>query len=84
MYNKWYVDELYAFLIVRPYHGLSTFFWKGIDVPIIDGIVNGVPRLVGWCGGVIRYIQSGCVQSYAVSVVLGTVILLIYYFTKVM
>jgi len=51
-------------------------------VAIIDGIINGVARIVGWFSGVVRYIQSGYVQSYAVSVVLGTVVLVIYYFIR--
>ena len=80
--NKWYVDELYELTVIKPIHGFSILLWKGVDVAIIDGIVNGVARVVGWFSGVIRYIQSGFVQSYAVSVVLGTVVLLVYYIIK--
>jgi NADH-quinone oxidoreductase subunit L len=84
IFNKWYVDELYDFVIIRPFHLVSNFFWKGVDVVVIDGLVNGVAKVVGWGSGVLRYIQSGYVQSYAVSVVLGTVALLIYYFLRVL
>ena len=80
--NKWYVDELYELTVIKPLHGFSVLLWKGVDVAIIDGIVNGVARIVGWFSGVIRYIQSGYVQSYAVSMVLGTVALILYYFIK--
>jgi NADH-quinone oxidoreductase subunit L len=83
IFNKWYVDEIYAFLFVRPFHALSNFFWKGIDIPIIDGIVNGIPRLIGWSSNVLKYIQSGHVQNYAVSIVLGTLFLLIYYYLRI-
>ena len=83
IFNKWYVDELYAFLFVRPFHAVSNFFWKGIDIPVIDGIVNGIPRLIGWTSNVLKYIQSGQVQNYAVSIVLGTLFLLIYYYFKI-
>ncbi|MCD6150805.1 MAG: NADH-quinone oxidoreductase subunit L [Deltaproteobacteria bacterium] len=80
--NKWYVDELYELTVIKPIHGFSVLLWKGVDVAIIDGIVNGVARIVGWFSGVVRYIQSGYVQSYAVSVVLGTVVLVIYYLIR--
>ncbi len=80
--NKWYVDELYELTVIKPLHGFSVLLWKGVDVAIIDGIINGVARIVGWFSGVVRYIQSGYVQSYAVSVVLGTVVLVIYYFIR--
>jgi NADH-quinone oxidoreductase subunit L len=84
IFNKWYVDELYELIIIRPFHAISNFFWKAIDAVLIDGFVNGVARIVGWSSSVMRYIQSGYVQSYAVSVVLGAVVLLIYYFLRVM
>lgn len=81
--NKWYVDELYGLVFIRPFHAVSNFFWKGIDVVVIDGFVNGVARIVGWGSAGLRYIQTGQVQSYAVSVILGTVVLLIYYYFRV-
>ena len=80
--NKWYVDELYELTVIKPIHGFSILLWKGVDVAIVDGTVNGVARIVGWFSGVVRYLQSGYVQSYAVSVVLGTVVLLVYYIIK--
>ncbi|MCD6270120.1 MAG: NADH-quinone oxidoreductase subunit L [Deltaproteobacteria bacterium] len=80
--NKWYVDELYDIVIISPLRGFSYFLWKGVDVGVIDGIVNGVARIVGWGSSTVRYMQSGYVQSYAISVVFGTVVLLAYYFAK--
>ena len=80
--NKWYVDELYELTVIRPVHAFSAFLWKGIDVVVIDGLVNGIARLVGWAGSLMRYVQTGYVQSYAVSMVLGTVVLLLYYFYR--
>jgi NADH-quinone oxidoreductase subunit L len=81
--NKWFVDELYDLVFIRPFHAISEFFWKFIDVVIIDGLVNGVARVVGWGSSVLRLIQSGYVQSYAVSIIFGTVVLLIYYFLRI-
>ncbi len=78
--NKWYVDELYSFILVRPLYGLSIFLWKGIDVLIIDGLVNGVAAFFRQSGSVLRVIQSGQVQAYAVSLVVGSLALIIYSF----
>ncbi|MBN2331601.1 MAG: NADH-quinone oxidoreductase subunit L [Deltaproteobacteria bacterium] len=80
--NKWYVDELYELIAIKPIHGFSQLLWKGVDVAVVDGIVNGVAMIVGWFSGVVRYLQSGYVQSYAVSIVLGTVVIIVYYFIR--
>ena len=82
LFNKWYVDEIYDAVIIQPFHALSGFFWKFIDVMVIDGIVNGVAKLVGFGSSVLRLIQTGYVQGYAVSIVFGTVVIMIYYFLK--
>jgi len=78
LFNKWYVDELYALIAVRPLHRASLFLWKGIDVLIIDGVVNGLARVVGWSGTWLRTVQTGYVQAYAVSFLLGVVGLMLY------
>ena len=46
VFNKWYVDELYDALFVNATKKAGTFFWKGFDVVVVDGIVNGVGRIV--------------------------------------
>jgi len=78
LYNKWYVDELYSFIVVRPLYRLSMFLWRGIDVAVIDGAVNGVARMLTWSGSCLRTVQTGYLQSYAVLVILGTVVLVVY------
>jgi NADH-quinone oxidoreductase subunit L len=78
MLNKWYVDEVYGVLFVRPLHALSTFLWKGFDVRVIDGAVNGVAHAVGWCGSRLRIVQSGYVQAYAISFLFGAMLLVVY------
>ena len=64
--NKYYVDELYILLIVRPVRWLSEMcLWKGFDIPIIDNVgVNGAPRVVGLFGRVASVIQTGFVPHY--------------------
>ena len=77
--HKWYVDEIYEALFVRPLLWLSeNFFWKIFDVKIIDGAVNGVAKFFGGFASVLRRWQTGIVQNYAVTVVLGVIILLGY------
>jgi NADH-quinone oxidoreductase subunit L len=77
--NKYFVDEIYEFCFVDSLKSLGTGLWKGFDDLVIDGAVNGVARLiVGW-SGVLRKIQTGFVQSYAFSMIIGGVIVVGYY-----
>jgi NADH-quinone oxidoreductase subunit L len=68
--NKWYVDELYNAIIVRPLYGLSRFLTNIIE-RIIDWIVNGVGRLVQYGGRQLRLLQSGQVGGYVLLMVVG-------------
>ncbi len=78
--NKYYVDEVYNALIVQPVKNGSHFLlWKLVDNGIIDGIVNGVAALIRFIGGLLRRLQTGLVQVYIVSMVLGIVLFLAYY-----
>ncbi len=79
VYNKWYVDELYDFLFVNPCKALGRFLWKGFDVLVVDGIVNGVAAVVRGFSGVLRYTQSGFVHNYAMTMALGVVVILAFY-----
>jgi NADH-quinone oxidoreductase subunit L len=75
--NKYYVDELYAFLIVRPLLWISTnVFWKAVDVAGIDGTVNGIAHGAAAVGDGTRHTQSGNTRSYAVWVVVGAIVVL--------
>ena len=78
--NKYYIDEVYNALIVQPVKNGSHFLlWKLVDNGIIDGIVNGVAAIIRFVGGLLRRLQTGLVQVYIVSMVLGIVIFLAYY-----
>jgi NADH-quinone oxidoreductase subunit L len=77
IYNKYFVDEIYDSLIVHPARdGSRTLLWKGLDVGIIDGAVNGVGSLARAVGGGLRHMQSGYIRRYAAWVVLGAIVLL--------
>jgi NADH-quinone oxidoreductase subunit L len=78
--NKYYVDEIYDAAIVQPIKRLSTgFLWKGMDVGVIDGAVNGTGAFVSAGSSVLRRLQTGSVRAYAVSLLLGVVAVLGYY-----
>jgi NADH-quinone oxidoreductase subunit L len=77
--RKYYVDEIYDALFVRPLNWLSEkFFWKIFDVGVIDGTVNGIAKLFGGLASVMRRWQTGVVQNYAVTLVVGLIIILGY------
>lgn len=70
--NKWYFDELYDFLFVRPSMALGRFLWKTGDTKIIDGMgPNGVAaRVVGITNRVVK-LQSGYLYHYAFAMLIG-------------
>ena len=82
VFNKWYVDEIYDTLFVNTTKKLGIFCWRGFDVKVVDGIVNGVAKLVGALSSVLRYTQSGLFQNYALTMVLGTVVMLAIFILK--
>jgi NADH-quinone oxidoreductase subunit L len=74
--GKYFVDELYAFLIVRPLLWVSTnFLWHAVDEESIDGLVNGVAHEAGEFGDRLRHLNSGNTRTYAAWVILGAVVL---------
>jgi NADH-quinone oxidoreductase subunit L len=76
--NKWYVDEFYNSAIVRPGVWLAYAFWRVFDVKIIDGIVNGTAWFIGALGQIIRPLQTGFVRNYALYLLLGAVLFMLY------
>ena len=78
--NKYYIDEVYSALIVQPIkNGSHYLLWRILDTGLIDGIVNGVAAVIRLIGGTLRRLQTGLVQAYIVSMVLGIVLFLAYY-----
>ena len=76
LYRKYYVDEAYDAIIVRPVHALSHFSWRFVDSVIIDGTVNMVghlARALGWVGSLF---QTGQINTYAFILTIGVVVIL--------
>jgi NADH-quinone oxidoreductase subunit L len=75
--GRYFVDELYAAVIVRPLVWLSTnLLWHAVDEGAIDGAVNGVAEVAQDSGGILRRVYSGNMRTYAAWVVLGAVVLI--------
>ncbi len=79
--QKFYVDEIYDRLIIWPIHRISdVLLWRVIDVHLIDGLVNGMGGLVQYWASGLRRIQSGYTRSYATWILVGAVLIFIYYY----
>jgi NADH-quinone oxidoreductase subunit L len=78
LYNKYYVDEIYTALVVWPLKAVSFMLWKVVDVVLVDGSLIGLGRVVAAGGAILRRLQSGTVQAYAVLMMLGVVAILYY------
>lgn len=75
--NKYWVDEAYNFWFVKLGKKFSHWLWQTFDVGVVDGVVNGIGGVTNWSGGLVRRFQNGYVRSYAFSMVLGILIVLI-------
>jgi NADH-quinone oxidoreductase subunit L len=76
--HKYYVDELYNSLIVRPVWDLSRWFSGVLDQKGIDAAVNGMAVVTGWVGGHARRLQTGLLGLYALSILFGVAALLVW------
>ena len=79
IYNKYFVDEAYANTIVHPLvEGSTDLLWKGVDVEVVDGGVNGAGWSAQRIAGYVRRWQSGNIRSYGAWVALGAVMVIGY------
>lgn len=78
--NKYFIDEIYDFLLVRPFKLISNILWQIVDVVIIDGAgPNGMAKLSNKLSSEIASIQSGLLYHYIFVMVLGLVGILTWY-----
>ena len=78
--NKWYVDELYHKIFVKPFFYLASFFWKKGDINFIDFYgPNGISRLVNLFSRGLSVFQSGYLYHYAFVMLGGLVIILTWF-----
>jgi NADH-quinone oxidoreductase subunit L len=76
VYHKYYIDELYDNIVVKPVMALSTGLYKFVENGIIDPIANGVGRVTLAGGQLLRFVQTGSVETYLILMVLGIVLIL--------
>ncbi len=75
--NKYYIDEIYRAIIVKPFEYVSDrYLWQGVDEIVIDGSVNGTGKIVRFFGKILRRIQTGFVQNYAFIFVFGIIVII--------
>jgi NADH-quinone oxidoreductase subunit L len=69
--NKYYMDWFNEHVLAPAARAVGTGLWKGGDVAVIDGIVNGSARSIGGVAGVVRLVQNGYLYWYALVMILG-------------
>ncbi|MBI2820589.1 MAG: hypothetical protein HYX74_00055 [Acidobacteria bacterium] len=79
LYHKYYVDEIYDALVVRPVRRISeNVLWRNMDVSAIDGAVNGVASVLQAGGDFLKRMQSGYARAYGAWILLGAFLVLLY------
>ncbi|PMS18745.1 NADH-quinone oxidoreductase subunit L [Trinickia dabaoshanensis] len=79
--NKYYMDKINEVVFARGAVAIGRGLWKEGDVVVIDGVVNGSARFVGWFASVIRFLQSGYIYHYAFAMIIGMLGLLTLFVT---
>ena len=77
--NKWYIDELYDSLFVKPTKKIGSFFWKKGDIGVIDRFgPDGISKLIKIISNKAGRLQTGFIYDYAFVMLIGLSILLTY------
>ncbi|MEE9465346.1 MAG: NADH-quinone oxidoreductase subunit L [Candidatus Neomarinimicrobiota bacterium] len=76
--NKYYVDEAYQLVVVRPFQGFSRALWRWFDEKLVDRLVNGSGEALIQLGGLVRQVQNGVIQHYAAFVLAGVLFIMAY------
>jgi NADH-quinone oxidoreductase subunit L len=81
--NKYYIDELYNAIIVKPALLLAEGLAVGCDKLLIDGVlVDGLAKGIGWVGSMASHLQSGYLRHYALATFIGVLVLISYFFLR--
>jgi NADH-quinone oxidoreductase subunit L len=81
--HDWYYDEAIGRAVGGPGRKLANWLAYFVDAKVIDGAVNGIARLFMWKSERLRRLQTGYVRQYALGIVLGAVLLLLYALARV-
>ena len=77
--NKYWVDEVYHAIVVRPLMRVSEWLWRFWDAKIVDGIVNGVGYTIEGGSAILKLFQTGFVGTYALFITLGVIALFLHF-----
>ncbi len=80
--NKYYVDVVYDRLFVEPGKSLARLFAQGIDVTVIDGVIDGGAQLIAQGGAFLGRLQTGYIRHYALAMFLGVIVVVAYFFLR--
>ena len=80
--NKWYFDELYNAIFVKPANAIGRFLLKRGDGAVIDGTIDGTANFVGWLTGKAQRLQTGYVYHYAFWMLIGLAAILTFIMTS--
>lgn len=81
--NKWYVDEIYEALFVRPAKTIGSFLWKVGDIKIIDGFgPNGFAYYIECNAKKLSQVQTGYLYHYAFAMIVGLIVIMTYIIYK--
>lgn len=83
MNKKFLVDEFYQAVVLKPYTKLADFSARVVDQAGIDGVVNGIGSLTTSFSGLLRKLQTGFARTYALSIFIGVVAILVYLLTRI-
>ena len=76
LFNKYWIDEIYEVLVIKPVHRSAVFLWRVVDELIIDTLfVNGTAFTVELTGDVLRFIQTGNLRNYTLAVAVAALAL---------
>ena len=82
MNHKWWIDELYGRIIIKPFYFISRLFSGPIDMGVIDGAANGLGTITKKTSAMWSKLQNGLIRSYALAIFLGVVVIVTYIFIK--
>jgi NADH-quinone oxidoreductase subunit L len=71
--NKYWVDEIYAKMIINPLHEMANFLWRVVDVQIINGFINFLGKGLMFFSGLMSLQNTGSMQRYAAVFMFGRV-----------
>ena len=76
--GKFFIDEIYAAVIVRPLEASARALWKFVDRGLIDGSLNGLAWSAGMCGETLRRVHTGKINHYALFIFAAAVLITVF------